>query len=106
MGVCGGGSGEFKVGEDRDGERKGEQEGERGAEYSAAVSRLADSGCSCSECGMRGRRKETAVKRAKGEGAEKERTSACTGGKKMHTNVCRLVFWFLTRACICAGVQA
>lgn len=31
--VGGGGSGEFKVGEDRDGERKGEQEWERGAEY-------------------------------------------------------------------------
>lgn len=84
----GGGSGEFKVGEDRDGERKGEQEGERGAEYSAAVSRLADSGCSCSECGMRGRRKETAVKRAKGEGAEKERTSACTGGERKCIQMC------------------
>ena len=84
----GGGSGEFKVGEDRDGERKGEQEGERGAEYSAAVSRLADSGCSCSECGMRGRRKKTAVKRAKGDGAEKERTSACMGEKKKCIQMC------------------
>ena len=98
-----GGSGEFKVGEDRDGERKGEQEGERGAEYSAAVSRLADSGCSCSECGMRGRRKKTAVKRAKGDGAEKERTSACIGKKKMHTNVRRLVFWCFL--CARASVQ-
>lgn len=67
--------GEFKVGEDRDGERKGKQEG---AEYSAAVSRLADSVRSCSECAMRGRQ-ETAVKERKGEGAEKGRTSACVG---------------------------
>lgn len=102
----GGGSGEFKVGEDRDGERKGEQEGERGAEYSAAVSRLADSGCSCSECGMRGRRKKTAVKRAKGDGAEKERTSACMGKKKNAykcASACILVFFM--RACIRAGVR-
>lgn len=48
------------MGEDSDGESKQE----RGAEYSAAVSRLADSGCSCSECAMRGRQRahETAVK--------------------------------------------
>ncbi len=40
---------------------------ERGAEYSAAVSRLADSGCSCSECTMRGIQctQETAVKEQK-----------------------------------------
>lgn len=44
-----------------------ESKRERRAEYSAAVSRLADSGCSCSECTMRGRQcaQETAVKRAK-----------------------------------------
>lgn len=40
---------------------------ERRAEYSAAVSRLADSGCSCSECTMRGRQcaQHTAVKERK-----------------------------------------
>lgn len=104
----GGGSGEFKVGEDRDGERKGEQEGERGAEYSAAVSRLADSGCSCSECGMRGRRKETTVKRAKGEGAEKERTSACTGGGKNAykcVSACVLVSYARVHLCRSASVS-
>lgn len=37
---------------------------QEGAEYSAAVSRLADSVCSCSECAMRGRQ-ETAVKEQK-----------------------------------------
>lgn len=36
----------------RDGEK---MRGMEEAEYSAAVSRLADSGCSCSECTMRGR---------------------------------------------------
>lgn len=49
---------------------------QEGAEYSAAVSRLADSVCSCSECTVRGRQ-EAAVK----ERTEREqlgaRTSAC-----------------------------
>lgn len=46
----GGRSGEFKVGEGSGGEMKR-------AEYSAAVSRLADSAYSCSECATRGRQK-------------------------------------------------
>lgn len=58
----GGGSGGFKVGEGRDGER-------RRAEYSAAVSRLADSVFSCSECATRGRQKN---------GGKKEQIAACT----------------------------
>lgn len=67
---------------------------QEGAEYSAAVSRLADSVCSCSECAMRGRQ-ETAVKeqkKKKGEGAEKERTSACVGKMRPKSApLCRLV---------------
>lgn len=65
---------------------------QEGAEYSAAVSRLADSVCSCSECAMRGRQ-ETAVKeQKKGEGAEKGRTSACVGKMRPKSaQLCRLV---------------
>lgn len=93
MWVGGVGSGEFKVGEDRDGERKGEQEG---AEYSAAVSRLADSVCSCSECTMRGRQ-EAAVKEQKEKGQRKARTSAC---ECENVGLCSIFFFGggLTRA--------
>lgn len=100
------GSGEFKVGEDRDGERKGEQEG---AEYSAAVSRLADSVCSCSECTMRGRQ-EAAVKEQKEKEQRKARTSAC---ECENVGLCSVFLGGgLTRAyvqeckCLCASVKS
>lgn len=50
----------------------------RGAEYSAAVSRLADSVRSCSECGMRGRKgqEEPAPTGERRMGKKKLRTSA------------------------------
>lgn len=91
------GSGEFKVGEDRDGERKGEQEG---AEYSAAVSRLADSVCSCSECTMRGRQ-EAAVKEQKETEQRREEREQVNVKMCAALSACVLFFWgggVLTRA--------
>lgn len=73
------------VWEDGDGERKGEQEG---TEYSAAVSRLADSVCSCSECSMRGGQGTN----GKEEGAER---------KSEQVHVCADAF----RVCLCAGMR-
>lgn len=89
--------GESKVGDDSDGERKGEREG---AEYSAAVSRLADSVRSCSECGMRGRRRQEA-----GANRREEET-----GKKLRTSVrmrklCTLFSFFGVGGSVCAGMQ-
>lgn len=81
--------GESKVGDDSDGERKGEREG---AEYSAAVSRLADSVRSCSECGMSGGRRQEA-------GANRREEETEGGKKNLRTSarmrkLCTLFFFF------------
>lgn len=91
--------GESKVGDDSDGERKGVREG---AEYSAAVSRLADSVRSCSECGMSGgRRQEAGANRREEEteGGKKKFENKCAYAKIVHT-----FFSFLGGA-VCAGMQ-
>lgn len=93
------------MGEDGAGERKSKRE--RRAEYSAAVSRLADSGRSCSECTMRGRQRaqETAVKQQKEKKARRrEQVHVCGKNAYKCAWFCQLILCFY--ACICAGTQA
>lgn len=92
--------GESKVGDDSDGERKGEREG---AEYSAAVSRLADSVRSCSECGMSGgRRQEAGANRREEEteGGKKKFENKCAYAKIVHT-----FFSFFGGGCVCGNAR-
>lgn len=94
--------------EDRDAERKREHR----AEYSAAVSRLADSGCSCSECSMRGRQRaqETAVKEQKEgeeEGGEKREHMRVWENTFKCARFCRLLLLGLClslQECVCLSV--
>lgn len=84
------------------------------AEYLTAVSRLADSGCSCSECTMRGGQcaQETAVKEQKGKKERKrEQVHVCANASKC-ARFCLFVIcihpWILAgmRACMCASANA
>ena len=83
------------------------------AEYSAAVSRLADSGCSCSECTMRGKpcAQEIAVKEQKGKRRIRKHIQMYVVLSRTQLScvyLCRnarLCVYVYVSVCVCAPVQ-